>query len=349
MSKKLNSTGSLNERPAAGGSFKGAGSHIKHSIEELLPILLNTAAKISDVEQGREHLVNLTGSAFFSKFSGVIEDNAERLALLQSEYDTNKANLKSARETESITPEWLPASRVNHGRNIKDHEETKYRDWQLRHKAEAPLLLILLSIALAASTMTAHANLVGTGLEVFRQNPVLPWTMAGLAPMAGLAIKTMWSHLRHERTRALFTAVLNSVAAIFIIIWVLLFGDQFHGLSASIVSGGLFDEPSSWDQLKETAFVSVTLVTEILIGAVLAHRLDKILSNYAPNYWLRNPESESLQQRIKALTSEIQAQAESIAQLKGTLAEYQKSLDLQLDLARLAYDARRSQADTPTL
>lgn len=348
--KDFNGSGTDMARTETSGSgFKGVGSHIKYSIDEIFETVIQTALRIVDPEAARERLNALVSSAFGAKFGSEMGRLDVQIAHQQTEHDATQADLKGARKRLLQTPEWLPASRANQGLDVKDHVETRFRHWQFRHQLGAITIFILLALALCASALSAHANLVGTGVQVFLDNPVLPWSMAALAPMSGLAIKTMLSHLRRDGAKAVFTFVLLTATGLSIIVWLVLFSTNYHGLSADTALGGLFDEPTFWDELRDTGFVAATLSTEILIGAVLALRLEKIAVNYAPNYWLQNHEFESLSRRIDLLIKRASAQAEELAQLKGTRLEYSESFNLQIEIALLAHDGRRAQFTQPTL
>ena len=227
--------------------------------------------------------------------------------------------------------------------------ETPICRWQFRHQIGALVLALMLILALGASAFTAHANIVGTGLPVFLENPLLPWSMAMLAPMSGLAIKTMISHIRHEGVRTAFTAAVMAATFVSCAAWLLTFSINYHGLSADVAIGGLFDEPTSLDNFLDTAFVAVTLSTEILVGTVIALTLGKIVSHYSPDYWIRNLEFEALAKRLAALAARAAKEGNALAKLKGERVEYDESLSLQVEIALLAHDGRRGQGNQQTL
>lgn len=334
---------------APGSSFKSAGANIKHSIQELLEVLLVTALRIMDVDAARKHLTDLVTAGFQSEFGAFMRALEERIAMMQRTLNALIAEIDIIRKRLADTPEWVPASRANQGRSADDHVETPIWRWQLRHLIGTLVLSVLLVLALAASAFTAHANIVGTGLPVFLENPVLPWSMAMLALMSGLAIKTMIAHIRHEGSRAIFTTAVMIATVISSAIWLGLFATLYHGLSADTSLGGLFDEPTALDKFLDTAFVAAMLSTEILVGTVLALSLGKIASNYAPNYWVKNLEFETLTKRLTAREARAADVGETLANLKGERFEYDESLRLQVEIALLAHDGRRAQSDKPTL
>lgn len=351
MSKDKYGSGAISghdDPPDDATPFKGAWSHIQHSIQELTPKLVATAARIADIVAGREQLKTLMSSGFGAKYRSAIVKLETLRAALEKELGFVEQRLEEARATDAVTPPYLPASKVNHGRNAEDHEETPFHDWQMRHRVEAGLLIIAVALALGSSAYTAWANLIGTNLPVFIDNPILPISMACLVPMASFACKTIWHALRSDGARQLFTRVLNTVAVILILIWSGLFADQFHGLGSGAIAG-LFDEQSAWESIRETAFTAATLLTEMVIGTVLAHRLDKIAAGYSPNYWVANPDKESIRAIIAELTAARDNLIEQIVEVNGDLASYPESLSLQVELALLSYDARRSRVEDDIL
>ena len=172
--------------------------------------------------------------------------------------------------------------------------------------------------------------------------------MSTLAPLSGFAIKTMWSHLRREAARKAFTFWLNTLTLAFIFLWVGFYSASYHGTDSAVTTG-LFDEQSWWDEIRPTAFTVVTLLTEISVTSVLAHRLDKIAAFYAPNYWLENPEFLDLLARLEAMQQRQRDLLAALEQAEGDLAAYQASLEAQTNLAILAYDARRGERNGPIL
>ena len=108
MSKRTNSGSS-------GSALKSAGSHIKYSIQDMLEVLIVTALWIADAEQARKRLAALVTAGFGSKFGKFVRELEERIALLQATLDAVLAEIQIVREQLLATPEWVPASKANHG------------------------------------------------------------------------------------------------------------------------------------------------------------------------------------------------------------------------------------------
>ncbi|WP_299283292.1 hypothetical protein [uncultured Tateyamaria sp.] len=343
MSDDNNTTGN-----DPGDPFRGAGTHIRHLITELIPILLASALKILDADEGRKRLVELITAAFMAKYGAAMKRLELLIADVSTALNTALAERAIIATRLAETPQWLPASKANHGRSADAQIETPFGDWQWRHRIEAVILAMLLVVATLAALLTAKANLEGTGLPIF-QSGALVWTMSALAPLSAWAVKSMWSHLHHEGLRRAFTYGLNILAVICILLWVLLYAASFHGLDAGPVTAGLLDDQSWWERMRATAFTVVTLLTEITVSSVLAHRLDKLAAFYSPNYWVENPEYIDLLRRLAALDARIAQLQDTLGNSEGELAGYTASLEAQINLAVLAYDARRGERHDPIL
>jgi len=335
--------------PEDGAPFKSGALHMLYSIEELIPKLVNTACQVPDVAAGAEYLKRLAESAFMSKHgTEKIQIEADE-ARATYELEVGIQALDAARKAERETPEWVQSGKANQDRSDGSKEEIPISDWQYRHKVEGVVLVGLLMIAMTASFVTAYGNLIGTGLPVFLETPLLAAVMSMMAPMAGISVKLFNSYFRTEKGRRKFTLTLNSSTIVLVFVWISLFAEQFHGLSTSVVAGGLFDDPTFWDEIKDTLFVAITLLCEISIGAVIANRLDRIAITYAPDFWSRNPESETLQEHVKTLVKEVNVLNQKFGEASGQLAELEAAQKLSIEIALLVYDARRSRADQPDL
>jgi hypothetical protein len=249
----------------------------------MIGVLMATAIKIANVEEGRTRLIDLITAAFMAKFGPAmraLQDAITRLAKQMEHLDQQRA---APAQLLLETPQWIPASKANHGRNQDEHVETKMRDWQRRHFWEAGLILFLIPFAAGASILTAQKNLMATGLPVFLDSPHLAWSMAALAPLSGFAVKTMIANIRNNRLRGLVTVLLYALTVVFVLLWVFLFAVHFSGLTPAPVTDGLFEEQTALNAGLATAFTMTTLVTEVLVMTVLASRLSAIADFYSPN------------------------------------------------------------------
>lgn len=329
--------------------FRSAASHLKQSIDKRIPILVDTAVKNPNVEQGRRELIETVTAHFVGTFGSLWATNAHRKRFLPEELKRVEYERDMVFEELLDTPDTLPTSAANQGAGDDGMIDTPFWKWAMPHQFEALFFGSLIMVAAGASMLTAHANLAGTGLIVFIENPLLPWSMSALAVLSAMAIKTMVSQVENETSRKAFAFWLNALAVLFIILWIWLFADQFHGLSTGPITGGLFDEPSWWDGAKETAFVAVTLATEILIAAVLAQRLGKIVTRYTPDRKIPSPKHQTLSERLDALDLKHRELNEEIGVVDGVLTSLQGSLNGDIHIATTSYDAKRAVEAEPIL
>ena len=328
--------------------FMGPHGYIAHSIKEQLPVIVLSALRIVDAGKADKILVKLTTQAFWATYGAAHEQVRGELEAVQSELK-RVADIKD--HIWMLLSSCAPEVRVAPGRGAQpeDNSELPVSAWQMRDKFEAVVILIILGLALLASWLTAHANLVGTELDVFRQYPLLPWCMASLAPISAVALKTIYAHLTHDLLRLAFVLWLLLSMVISIVIWAVLFAINYHGLGTELDIGGLLEDASLWSELKQTGFVVFSLSTEILVGAVLALRLSKIADRYAGDGWQTNREHTQLEQRWKAISAEWQALVVRAGTLTGALSAFDASLGTQIELARLSHEARRGQSNDPIL
>ncbi|MEL6919846.1 MAG: hypothetical protein AAFO77_02320 [Pseudomonadota bacterium] len=328
--------------PKDGAPFRTAASHMRYSIQEQIPELVNTACYVPDADEGAQHLTGLIEAAFMAKYGAARTEISVQVERAAHESAVASNSLETARQSDRDTPEWVESGKANQDRADTPKVEVPIGDWQMRHKTEAVIICGLLVVALTASFITAYGNLMGTGLPVFLETPLLAGVMAMMAPMAGISVKLFNSHFRTDKGHRKFTVALNSIAIALVMVWVGLFSEQFHGLSTSVVAGGLFDDPTLWDEVKDTLFVAITLLCEISIGAVLANRLDRIATKYAPESWSRNPESATIQEHVRTHEKIAEQRSDHLAHVSGQLSEFDNALKLDQRLAQLAYAAKRA-------
>lgn len=337
-------------RPTAGRdpNYLSGAQNLHYSIQDMALKPINSALNIVDDEKARGYVDGVVTASFMSRFGGSMVEIEAQIELVGRELEGFVKRLLHLRQQDAHTPQWIQAAGVNDNREDGEQVELAFADWQLRHRIEAPILVVTMLLTFFGSYFTAHSNLVGTGLVVFLETPVA-WFMAGMAPLAGLALKLFGSNFRTDRGHHRFMIALFTFAVMLAMAWAGLFATLYHGLSADGLGGGLFDEPTLWDRVKDTIFIFVTLATEITLSAALASRLDRIARIYSPDFWHRNPESVTIQQDIADTLDRVTKLTDRIATLRGDLALYRHSLDLQVEMAQLALASRRDRNNNTDL
>ncbi|MDA5556051.1 hypothetical protein [Shimia sp. MMG029] len=334
--------------------LKGPGFLRRKEIDEAIktwrPEIMNAVLRIADAKEAAKRLEALTTSAYWAVLG------ADKAAA-QVERDGLKVEIERVTAAKDQTwaqllacPEVLPAAAVRQGdESGEGYNETPFWSYQLRHKLGVLILAPLLGVALSASWLSAHANLVGSQLEVFIENKALPWTMAAIAPMASVALKTMYAHLSSDRARKLYKTLLLVCTSVSILTWAVLFALVYKGLGTDFDISTLFAEPTLWGSLQQTGFVVATLTTEILVGGVIALRLGQIADLYAANGEVPNSERRYLKRQWDDLKAELAGLEKRLGEVEGFLATLNHALEAEIALARISHDARRAQNDTPII
>lgn len=188
-------------------------------------------------------------------------------------------------------------------------QERPFRDWVLRDRIECLVLTAALVIALGASLITTQANLMASGLPIFLEQLWLSWVMGLMPAMGAIALKVVVLKPTQNAARYVLTLGLFSATVLTLLLWVLLFALQYHGVSGS------FDPFAESSGTQEIALVAVQVLAEMLIGATLALRVTEILRRYAPDGFERSDKRLDL----KAMAREVEAELDTATRQLGAL------------------------------
>jgi len=155
--------------------------------------------------------------------------------------------------------------------------------------------------------------------------------MAFIPRVGSLAVKAAAALFRTGPQRKWFSYGLYGATGVSLLIWMLLFADSYHGLGGSL---DLFGDHSAW---KEKAFVAVQLLTEVLVGASLFTRLERIMAQYAPDADVDNPRFGVLIERRNDLNAKLAEASAKLAELTGLLTLYDADMARQSQAARLLF------------
>ncbi|MEM1363699.1 MAG: hypothetical protein AAGF94_18685 [Pseudomonadota bacterium] len=305
--------------------------------------VLNAAVKMPNADAGEELVLELVSQEFRSGPGAAIPELVRSIADVKGQLQSVEQRLNSAELELDVCPPEVPSALGPDGTPC----EVPFTKWRMKDQLGTVFLGGFLCTALSASLLSAHANLVGTGLEIF-DGTLLPWCMAGLAPMSSLAIKTLASHQQSPMAKKVFTFFLLGFTVLSILVWIVWFPWKYNGL-AGIDLGGLFDEPTWIDGFRDTGFIAVTLLTEVLVGSVLALRLAHIADLYSDNSTKPNPDHAMRSASVKSLTEDRDRLRDELLPLTKELEELEGQLGARRTAANLAYQSRRADAASPTL
>ncbi|TLP43451.1 hypothetical protein FDK21_18035 [Cohaesibacter sp. CAU 1516] len=319
------------------------GTMLKSFILEQLTLYVTTALQIRDDDTAKSYLMKNVEAAFYAAYMGSLTWLKSKITRKEEQYQFAKTELSDVkaklRETSEKTPSW----RGNRDKDDADMVEAEFCEWQSRHKVEVFILGAATSMAVVASFITAYTNLIGSGVVVFLDNPLLPASMAALAPLCGFAIKSIHGFLRNGWQTRVYIFSLVSAMLVSVCLWILLYANSYHGLSSSVTGGGILDETSWWDQVRDTVFIIVSLSTEILIGAVFALRLTIIAGRYSPDYFHTNQDYVDLKKRESALEKRLPKLEDELDEFLAEQGKLEAELAGYINTALLMFEGRRGQ------
>ncbi|SFO40806.1 hypothetical protein SAMN04488056_105251 [Cohaesibacter marisflavi] len=321
---------------------------LKGFVLDELKTYVMTALLLKDDEVARTHLIQSVQSAFNAAFGGVLASLKSQVARKEKQVQSAQAELEEVKAELRTTSKQTASWRGNQGRDEADMIEAEFCEWQSRHRVEATILLIVTMMAAVASFITAYTNLVGSGVVVFLDNPLLPASMAALAPLCGFAIKSVHGFLRSGWQTRSYIFSLVSAMLVSVCLWIVLYAGSYHGLSPNALSGGFLDDASWWDGVRDTIFIIVSLSTEILISAVFALRLTIIAGRYSPDYFRPNQDFIDLEKRESALEKHLLKLEDELDDLIAEHCRLEAELEGYINTALLMFEGRRGQP-TPSI
>ncbi|MGB0659557.1 MAG: hypothetical protein ACPGNV_05195 [Mangrovicoccus sp.] len=218
----------------------------------------------------------------------------------------------------------------------KPEESTGFLNWSLRDKVETGLLGLATLSAMGGAVLTAQATMTASGLPIFFEQPWLSWTMAGMAPLAAVTLKVVVMAFPNG-LRAKLMAGLYAATTGFLALWVLLFAQQFQGMS------GGFDPFADLGADKGSTLTAVQLLAEMLAGATLAVRLTEIAKRYAPDGLDANPRRHELELLLEKEAAALDPIQDTIKDAEAALSELDAACEAETQTAALvlgAYMAR---------
>ena len=334
----------MSKKHSPGNSISGdVAAKLKSFVLDQLNLYVTTAIQIKDDELAKSYLVKSVTSAFNSAFKGRLTWLDYKIKAKETNEKKAEENLESVSDEKDKTDERIPSSRANRDKEDADRVQTYFPDWQHRHKVEYVLLIILIALAVLASFTTAYTNLVGTKIKVFMDYPMLAVSMAMLAPLSAFAIKSIYGFLSNGWPKKTYTFSLVTAMLVSEGLWILLYADSYHGLSPSVSGGGIFEDATLWEQVRDTTFIVVSLTTEILIGAVFAVRYAIIELIYSPDSSYTNERFVALEKREDALTKRLSKLGDELIELRAERAALDAELEGYIQTALLTFEGRRGQ------
>ena len=298
----------------------------------------NFIAKIAnsglDLEDGKELVIKNAQDRFNANHGDKLESCTVEYEAAQSEADRIDKEYHDVCRELAGTPEWERAARKSGKRDQDDGAEVPFTDWSFLDQSIFVGALGLSCVMLGAGAANIQGNLVGSGLPMFTANPFFAWLFAMLAPAAALAIHCFGHAFLTWRLRNYYRVGIYSLTLVSVIAWSWLFADLFHG------TGGL-DLDFEGSGLKDTMFVWLQIIAEIMVGSSLFLIAEHVASKYSPDQLVQNLEHIELRERQAALSGDHKAAFERLATAKGAYTSLLGSREATINADLAEYLQRR--------
>lgn len=195
--------------------------------------------------------------------------------------------------------------------------------WQRVRLSDAIQLALYGSLTVLSMTVSFEnlsANLLGTGMQVFIDDPSKALWISLLAPAAGMAIKNLPNMFKRSSAQSLCKRCIIAVTGISALAWVALFSASFDGLSGNLPD---FSDFSLEGDSKGNWLTFTQLFTEIMVSASLFSRFSDILKIYEPETKINNPEIDHLRADYSEADVTATAAGNSFAKANDALSQHE--------------------------
>jgi len=138
-------------------------------------------------------------------------------------------------------------------------------------------VLIGLLAVLLMGMSNIYSNLMASGTVIFIEKPWLAIALSALLPTGSAALKFVTNFMAFDRSRKRYAICVNILTAIALLVWTVLFAQNFAGITGEI-DWPLLDDSDSNGAL----FVWIQLIAELLVGASLFLVLEDIWQSITP-------------------------------------------------------------------
>ncbi|GLK50507.1 hypothetical protein [Maricaulis virginensis] len=289
-----------------------------------------------DLEDGKDLVIKNAQDRFNADYGDELEGCTVEYEAAQSEADRIDKEYRDVCRDLAGTPEWKRVARKSGKRDKDDGAEVPFRDWSFLDQSIFAGALGLSCVMLGAGAANIQGNLVGSGLPMFTANPLFAWLFAMLAPAAALAIHCFGHAFLTWRLRNYYRIGIYGLTLVSVTAWSWLFADLFHG------TGGL-DLDFEGSGLKDTMFVWLQIIAEIMVGSSLFLIAEHVASKYSPDRFVQNLEHIELRERRTVLGKERETAFERLSKAKGayTALMGRREATVNADIAEYLQRRRR--------
>lgn len=237
---------------------------------------------------------------------------------VQSRVDVEKTALDGLDAQLAGEPPQIHASQKNGGAEGPADPKTEVppRDWQLLDKLEAGVALVAIILLSIASYFGVHATFTNAQLPIVDDNAHLPFILATLVPVAGLAVKLAGNVFSDPANRDLYRKGVAITGLVAFFFWVPMFAALFEGLS------GVFDPFKDPNHFLGWAFNVGHIFAEVLIAAGIWSHLSSVMRKYAPTELVDNPARPPLERAKAAQIEVVEALSARLGGIEGKLSQF---------------------------
>jgi len=192
--------------------------------------------------------------------------------------------------------------------------KVRFRDWAFKDQVLLVLASVGFLIAASLGAGNVYANLMSSGNPVFIEAPWLAFALSMLLPIGSMSIKYATQFFEFDHTRRWFALFIYMLTLVVLLIWSVLFAQNFPGVSGGIGLSAMLDSGSSGPWL-----VWAQLAAELLAGSALFLGAESIYLKYSPTYYVENIHYLDLEKRLKAHREEMDVLTDQRGEAMGRL------------------------------
>jgi hypothetical protein len=271
--------------------------------------------------------------------------HAERLAFLE-------AQLKETALRLSERPGLVPVM-------IDGREDTApsppWNAWELFMFVICCLGIVCL-IAFGVSNISF--NLLESGFNTFRENPIRAYLWSALLPVGALAVKVGWDILRERRTRDIYLWFCLAAGILGVLVWVAAYATVYpslsKGINDQIASLTVFDNATprglnfAGAKWIDVVTVAGQAVAEVFLSAVLGMYLTILYTRHRPVRLVLDPATAQLDQQRARLEENIARERSGLGEANGNIVKLENQLAALLAYGKSIFhrEAARRQDQT---
>ncbi|MEW8626263.1 MAG: hypothetical protein AB2551_10965 [Candidatus Thiodiazotropha sp.] len=287
-----------------------------------------------DAKQASALVEQQAGLEFDQQQGAELEQAKLALTELDTRWKASSATMEELEKKKAGTKRYIKTGALHSGKEV---DMVRWSDWRTKDQL---LLVFTVSLLVLASFMGAgnvYTNLMSSGNPVFLDDPWLAVMLSTLLPIGSAAIKFVTNFMNYGSSRRRYAISVYVLTLIALVIWSVLFAQNFTGVSGDI----------DWNSLgtsndNGSALVWAQLVVEMLAASALFLAAEDIYIRYSPDMFIENPEYIEVVKAIEAHLPAHEKLRQQRASTHGRVVELSASRHSTINRAVADYLAMRS-------